>query len=565
MDQPIEALLKSDSSPSMSEAANHVWWSSNRGAVQFGGWTDESCVPWQVMPDQLVAVWGEPVAIERPVENGAAFLKWLAESSRSLASMATDVDGLYALLRFDRSGEGGIVTDPFGVHAIYSGETRSATIFSNKANLVAAAMEAELGHPVGPDPEALAMVVVLGHMVGDETGYRGVSTLPFGCNVSIDRKCRVSIEKTQADPWDVDVRPSGPSVSELDAVEDRMVRLIRSVLTLNPDNPIAELTAGRDSRLVLALLSRAGLLDEITFFTRGGENTPDFEGASTIADRLNLNHVRTWWPIPLAGYTALYEEHVERVSGQLGCWESSESRELPNATFSGLLGETLRATNPHFSGQRDLDVLRDRFIQVARNRAGPLKQPELEHALERLAAVLREPLDEGYPPEILSDIFFFKHQMRRRLGAQMDRHFRHFYPLYVDGAARTTFQWGPTSRSEDLRRRALMDRADLDLGDLGFSQPNRKTPLAKVGKHSGKYPSVRLSEGEPGSRGLIKLEAPRRENAITEILEAAENPRGFEIIDRDQFTTMLANYDALPTIDRIKLHCALTPIIFMRD
>ncbi len=560
----VDALLQSSVCDTLPGAAGHTYWSSQRSRVSFAGWTDESSLPWKVDAERLVAVAGQPVFIDGRSMDRAQRLEWLARPSTELAHDLANAHGPFAVVRIDAGGSGEIILDPFSIHNVYRGETARTTYFSNKTTLIAAAIEVETGLRPDADPAALAIVTTIGHMVGEMTGYSGIECLPFGHGVTIGGR-RASVTKTRSDPWEVDIRPEGPTGETLDELEARVVAFIHETIDRFDEHPMAELTAGRDSRLVLAMLAQARVLDRVTFFTRGGESTPDFEGAVEMANRLDLDFTRTWWPVPLDGFVDYYERHVARVAGQLGAWESSERRGMAGPTFSGLFGETLRAAFPRLSGLGDVDRIRSNYERTARGRAGPLRGHVLEQAIETLVLHLLAPLDEGYPPEVLGDIFYVKHRMRRWLGAQNERHIDHFYPLYVDGLAREAFRWGPAARVEDRLRIALMERADLGLDDLGFGKPDKSAKVTKT-KQSGRHPAAKLGDGAglTMAKSRAASDMSTREDAIASIFSQAQASPGFDIVDSDAFAEMLTNYDELTTMERIRLHWALTPIVWMR-
>lgn len=538
----------------------HTHWTSSTGSVHVAGWHDgEGPEPWRHTADGLVAHAGEALDLRGGPRTGRTLVE--AISAEGLTALLPSLEGVYALVRASPDGAAEVVTDAWGIHTLYEGETPTARVFANDAHLVARCLAATSGREPVPDTGALAMVVAFGSICGDRTSYQGVQALPFGTGVRIEAgTAQVRTIPSRPVPWSAD--PVSHLTDEMvDATLDRMGRLMAAVIERHPEEPLAELTAGKDSRLVLAVARHAGLLDQITFFTRGGD-TPDFLGAWALARRLDLSFVRARWPVPPAGWEGPYREHVARVAGQVGAWESSEARDLRGATFSGLLGEILRASVAPLVRSNDRRVVLDRFERIVRQRAGPLRPEVLDQTVEELKTMFAAPLDEGYEAAVLADIFYIRHHQRRLFGAQVDRHVGYFYPLYVQGVSETAFALGPQARLDDRLRRALMERAAPDLGDLEFAKVDRTRHPPTITETPPELRPVDLTRSGVMPRQKSGKDITRAE-ALRQITRACADSPAFEIIDRTELEGLVDGYESRSRLEHIKAHKAIAPILWL--
>ena len=99
---------------------------------------------------------------------------------------------------------------------------------------------------------------------------------------------------------------------------------------------LANITGGRDSRLVLALMLSEGITDQFVFTTFGSPQLPDTIVATAIADRFGLDHRAATRPAPseslasavaaaMASEPVTYEQrirdHLWVTSGLLSIWD----------------------------------------------------------------------------------------------------------------------------------------------------------------------------------------------------------------------------------------------------
>jgi Asparagine synthase len=165
-------------------------------------------------------------------------------------------------------------TDP-----VYLAARDDAVVIGDRASWVAAAT----GRLTDHDPVMAAALLNLGFPLGDVTPYRGVRALG-GARTAIATNGRLTVSP---------VIP-GPSPASLaDALIDTVAPLRDSVVE-------ADLTGGKDSRLIAAALTAAKI--PFRARTHGLPEHPDVITAAVVADRLGVEHVVTA-PRPAAALT----------------------------------------------------------------------------------------------------------------------------------------------------------------------------------------------------------------------------------------------------------------------
>ena len=108
--------------------------------------------------------------------------------------------GHYAQVELDRSGQGTVQQDPYGLHPLYIGRVRDVTLIANRPQLVAVEIERLTGKSAERDHCFAAWLAFIGRPIGDRTGYEDVRCVPFGAGVRIDPDHGASLSFTDA-PW----------------------------------------------------------------------------------------------------------------------------------------------------------------------------------------------------------------------------------------------------------------------------------------------------------------------------------------------------------------------------
>jgi asparagine synthetase B (glutamine-hydrolysing) len=499
----------------------------------------------------VVAVGGQPI-VTQPTDAAALLHpEVVAWHARALRELTERLDGHYAVVSIRADGSGTIVSDPFGFHPLYLGHTGSVSVVSNRPGLVAAVLERVTGRALAPDEEAVAWVLLNGQMFGDGTGYHGVRRLPFGSCAELEPEKGVYIRQWYETPWprrDVASVPVGESI---DRVEQRMIATIRAALAATPGAVSSELTAGKDTRLILELAFRAGVADQLCFCTYP-TSSQDGDIAARIAAHLGLRHEARPWPArPIGPTLESFVEHVRNTAAQLGCWETSNAPETEGITLSGLAGESLKTNYPKKVGLTTVEAATEGFDTHRWGRYDYVRSSALEDLRSRGRQLFLAPLEGGARPEDLFDIFYLQHRHRRWTADKPDRFVRYVLVLYSPVGVRAAMAAGWEERTsavihEEIRRRAHLPIDHISFGK-GAGWRTRDQPAAASG--------VPSAPALPSNR--------ERTDAIREAIEFEAANRAFELVDREAMLRDLDRYSELDRRAKMELHHALTVVLWL--
>ena len=118
------------------------------------------------------------------------------------------------------------------------------------------------------------------------TGDQGVRVVPLG-------------ERIDAGPGGISFRSTTPSWRQplegdrqalLDEVQADALTMIRAALSYPVERKVAELTGGKDTRIIFAIIVASGLADEFEYRTWGDPDLPDVVVAQQLTRRYGLRH-----------------------------------------------------------------------------------------------------------------------------------------------------------------------------------------------------------------------------------------------------------------------------------
>lgn len=234
-----------------------------------------------------------------------------------------------------------VYTNPGGTHAVYWTETPDLIAFSNRLPLLLALP----GVPQDLDPGAVQWLCYQGFVQRGATLFRAVRMLPSGAVATASPGEGVRVSEFSYSDWMGDAAPLGdrPDPGALRrafaAHCDEMTGYLHRMHAFygSPDIQLP-LSGGKDSRLILALLMKAGLKDSIRqIYTNGPLYAPDVLSAQAVAEKVRLSGIhciRRPDPVPSAvslGMDAVVTS-VNITGGQLSthdlCGVAPEKGEL---------------------------------------------------------------------------------------------------------------------------------------------------------------------------------------------------------------------------------------------
>lgn len=541
-------------------------------------------------PTGRVVVKAWPGDVPRDVQKGLRIITgWPVVVDDRLA-------GHYAKLQLNPSGQGVVRQDPYGLHPLYIGSVRGVTLVANRPQLVAVEIERLTGKRATRDHRCAAWLAYCGYPIGDWTGYEDVRCVPFGATVRIDPDHGVRFSFTDA-PWQLPAMDIDDSC--IDRIESGLIANFRAAIKAMSEPPRLLLTGGRDSRLVLALAVRAGLLQDVEIVTHGKADLPDAIVAKELATSLGLKHTLSKWNNGVVVRHQLCS-HVGRVAGAVSPMDSNISLSKDGRmSMPGLLGETFRTHWPNSSDYQDLQSVVTAYVSGLLGKAGILQRDAYTAALTDGIKCLLEPADQVAVPVDLLDAYSLRHKVRRWLGARPECLADEFLPLYHPPATELGFQMDWRDRTAGRIHNTIIERAGRSLSEAPYYKPGGLYKPATTslpapegqnkriaGNHDDSTHGYQHSLDEKTLEKLISRhvenvfnnsEKPaatvesrstdptliKRQAAYRELIAARDDNPVFDLVDRDRFIDAVNRLPTLNPYVALQVHGAMTGVIWL--
>lgn len=432
-------------------------------------WTTAPDVSWNNHSGQVKAwIWGD-----RTPDRHAGELQLTIGNAVNTAVTVSP----YVNVRLDRTGRGEIVQDPLGLHPLYTGTHSGTTFVSNNPHRIAAILSAARGATVRKCLSLSACLVSGERPMGFKTGYEGILCTPFATRLKIHPVRGVEYAP-QHSPWsrDAGVLDRAEADSVIDRCTVEMVENMRSYVADAECNPTLQLTGGYDSRLVLALAIKAGVLKDVDVVTYGDAKHPDALIAAELTRRLRIGH-----SILPATPNRNLRDHVYRTAGMMSCRLGSEPKTGAPLILHGLLGETFRSNIRTQTPIRSREQLIACWLQPQAY-SGLLRREAQIAALTEGMEMLLAPLDEHIRPELGMDIFYIQHLARRWISVRPDFFAQVAFPLYCPTAIRLALQMGWTARKHAFLHETVTARVGGALLDVPYVEGKEPRSLPTLGQ-----------------------------------------------------------------------------------
>src|SRR5215210_3923280 len=391
------------------------------------------------------------------------------------------LEGQYAAVRIDLVHDDvSLLADTIGTNPLFALAQEDGYLAANSVEAIRLASGVD-----APSPLGVSSYVYMGWAVGDTTLLSGIRALGSGCRYELTG--RGLVEEPYVTPATVANRAKSNSKIRTEELVTSLIELTASALSTGLRVKCA-LTAGRDTRVVLALL-RACDARDVEYYTIGRDGEIDVDVARDLASKLGLSH-EVWPPTEpeVAGdWIALTKMFVSQTDGlssliQIADYvdqlEPVETIGLKAGGFGGEIGRTSINVVPYASNvpvftmsQRLQELL---LSQWSRDFRG-LCTPEAGHLVrEYLHKFIDERRAEGWPLRTVSESFYIFDRMAR-WGAMSLRRTSNtddvFFPLCSQVYVNHAFGVSPEERFLESPHYQMLSNLSPELRDLQFATP----------------------------------------------------------------------------------------------
>jgi hypothetical protein len=548
-------------------ADGHEQWSDRSGRIVLACWRNTADTrtvgAWSADGHRATVTTG-PVRISR--QPWAAGGRWAEECRRHLdeGGAPEDLRGVFSLASLKSNGEGLVASDALGLSFTYVGEDTTATVISSRAALVATAINPDGSRP-SLDPLGVCGLAYSSYRIGNRTGFTGVRTLDPGTVIDISGNGAVEVVGA-APPWLAEHCDSG---SALDLVMDEICEMVASTLTLPEVRPTADLTGGKDSRLVLAAAMHSGVAGQFVFRTDGMPELPDVQVARSLAERLGLDYESGLrLPQRQRDYDERLRTFVSITGGLTNAWDlKSPTGAYGAVRLSGANGECLRSHKMLDPPPHGSDELLRRFDDIFRFGQLSLLRPDVasQYREEALSLLVAGASHETHPLDMLES-FQIRTRARSRYGPleELDRSHR-VLGLYSIAAIRAAFSLPPMERHIERVHHELMRRVSPTLVAHPFAgrgwQPRLEAP-----SEPRTSPAWEESKPAPAAVPLmaqLRTSSLDKHRPMFEAVVADAGNEAWDLIDRRRLISALAQGSKLTRPARAEVFGAITAAVWL--
>lgn len=583
----LDVLREADPTELPFDADGHVFWCDQRGTTAFGGWQTATEAlgigsHWDARPDRLTAFSGLPWRHGAPWTGADS---WAAQLAADLGGgpRSDGLAGIYSIVSLAADGRGSIWSDPLGLDVLYVAETADVLVVSTRAALAARLVTPRGRVPVR-DAEGVGWLAHAGFIVGDRTGYEAVRTTPQGCTIELHPVEGPRVRPGDPRPWWTGDRPGPDDLpAAIRSARDHLASSVQALGRATTPTKLADLSGGKDSRLILSLLVSEGLTDEFVFTTYGVESLPDVAIARLVAERFGLEHRTASTPLPpgLAeklrppapvSYDRRLRHHISVTDGMVSSWDlrPPAGPHSPNLSLSGLCGEALRTNYPRTAGISDMDQLTGAVPYGALSLVGlDLLTPEArDHYTRQLAETLTSLSPEGDPQDAV-DGFYLSGRLRRWFGTLqgIDRQNR-VCPLYSLPALQTAFAIGSEQRRAESLVFEVMRASCEELAQLPFVPRGWPEAALASTAEPDRFRQEPPPPAPPSTPQTVNQEHQSRAlseqvAAMRTMLDGAAGSPVLEVIDQRAVLTALDRFPDLRPQDRRAVHGAVSAVMWV--
>ncbi|MHB8531245.1 MAG: class II glutamine amidotransferase domain-containing protein [Solirubrobacteraceae bacterium] len=490
-----------------------------------------------------------------PVDpTGARAAHDAAELARGWDEWAGSLEGQFCALRLDLGSEVVEVrTDTFGLVPVFAMSAGGGTLLSNSVHVIRRLLGAH-----SPDPLGVSTMVGLGWACARRTLLADVRALTGGS---------VHTVTTAGITTSTHFGPAQARRPRTDLGPDQLVDFMETIVesaTREPRPVRCAITAGRDTRLLLALMRSRGVVADFYTIGRGGDE--DVLWAQRLARDFGLRHQAIEARLgDQRDWTATAELFLAQTDGlsnlnQLVDYaEPAPSRRELGVKVWGIGSEIGRA------GPGDTPIssaaipllgsslrLQEKLLAMKADAYRPLMTSEAQALLDRsIADFAAARLEEGWKVNELAELFFVFERVGchgaagpRRAAARDDL----FSPFCSRTYAEYCLSLSPAQRYVELPYHQLLSRSSPELYSYPFEIPLRparpimSTPRAmrRLGRVALRRAGLTLGAADaPAGRAPFVFEWFEQRLELLDDLFAEPGSPLWELIDRNRVRALL--------------------------
>lgn len=315
-----------------------------------------------------------------------------------------------------------LITDILGMEQVFYLHQGDMWLVSNSVLLIE-----RISKPSVLDPLGVSLFLSFGWPGADRTLRRDIRIIPGGQYWAWQKDAVAPRQQSYFAPSNLAGQPHRTlTPSYFERLADDLMQLCRS-LSQSFDDIRCPLTGGRDSRLLAALLIRAGLPAQ--YFTAGDPSCSDVKIGTLVAKTFNLPHEVI--PITASDVIKKWDDicwrYVRQSDGMNSFWEVATVLNMPpqiarlDLGLWGAGGEIARGyyNEPHlFLGRHDVaDVQRFLAENVIKDGGGLIRQEGVAPARDYVHRFVTQRVGEGLTPVDAPDLFWTYQNVSRRSGS----------------------------------------------------------------------------------------------------------------------------------------------------
>jgi hypothetical protein len=343
-----------------------------------------------------------------------------------------DVDrlsGTFTAVHIRSGGRGCVFADPFSIGNVYLAERPDCAVFSSRA-AIAAWLAAPEGHSPRRDSVGIGWMGFAGVILDEVTGFEGVRLLRQCARVELDESGDHVIRSAvhPANWHSQQLRPEEAARLARQDLEAEVAAI--SGMAVAPI--LADLTGGKDSRMMLAAALSAGVADRYRFSTAGSPGLPDVRIADQLVDTFGLVR-ETALPLPPTEAErwrvgenrddlTVDRRFVFGTSGMCTLWSAEEIKvPSPKVKLNGVGGEPWYINYPASVQLARLDQFHAWLYAGQKIGHAGLVTADARAHYESVIADMAEQLCEGSrTPQDAVNKYYLRVRMRRWFGMVME-------------------------------------------------------------------------------------------------------------------------------------------------